>query len=1047
MYKKIDGGLNCYKNEQEIQKFWTEHGIKEKCLNRNKGAKIFSFYEGPPTANGVPHNGHVFTRALKDMFVRFRAMQGYYVPRKGGWDTHGLPVELSVEKSLGISGKAQIEEYGVTKFIEKCKADVWKYVDQWKDFSDKVGYSVDMGDNAYVTYHNDYIESIWWAISEIDKKGWIYKGFKVLPSCPSCGTALSSHEVAQGYKDRKDTTVVAKFKALDFENTYFLAWTTTPWTLPSNIALCVNPNEKYVMILSEGVNYILAEALVPTHFKDKEFEVVKHFVGTDLEYKKYEPLFDFVSEKDKAKGYFVTCDEYVTLTDGTGIVHIAPAYGEDDAKVGRKYDLPLVQMANKYGKFESNCGEWAGKDVFEENENIALALIKDGKIFKTQKHVHSYPHCWRCDSPLMYFARSGWFMKTTEIRDNMVKNNNSVNWLPENVKDGRMGNFLANNIDWCLSRDRYWGTPLPIWTCECGHKHVVGSVAELKKLAGIPENQEVELHKPYVDEITFKCSECGGTMQRVPEVLDCWFDSGSMPFAQYHYPFENKEIFDKAFPADFISEGVDQTRGWFYSLQAISSALFDKSPYRTCIANGMLVDENGKKLSKHLGNYTPPIEMIESLGADPLRWTLYTATQPWNNIICTKDTVKESIKKFFGTLWNTYAFYVMYAEIDKFDPSKFALKDCKLSIMDKWILSELNILVEEVTKLLEEYASTESARIIQDFVDRLSNWYVRCGRKRYWGSDFSEDKKAAYVTLYTVLSTLSKLIAPFTPFIAEEIYQNIERPFFENAKESIHLCDYPLVDRAYIDKTLSNDMNLAYAYTELGRSARNLASIKNRQPLSTLYLTEANNKTNLGVELLNTIKEELNVKNIIQNQNLDEFVNYSLKPQLKTLGPKYGKNINGIREYLANCDVPALLNEIKANGTAAFEVNGEEVKISQEDLLITVNQKEGYISSVDNNLAVVLDTHITKELKEEGIVREFISRVQNLRKSSGLDIVDRIAIEVDGDSELVNIILGYTETILGAVLAVSVKAGNKGSFNETIEFDEKNVSVYITKAN
>ena len=1045
MYKKIDGGLNCYKNEQEILKFWEANNIKEKCLNHNKNGKIFSFYEGPPTANGVPHVGHVFTRALKDMFVRFRSMQGYYVPRKGGWDTHGLPVELSVEKSLGISGKSQIEEYGVEKFIEKCKSSVWKYVDLWKEFSDKVGYSVDMGDDAYVTYHNDYIESIWWALSEIDKKGKIYKGFKVLPSCPRCGAALSSHEVAQGYKDRKDTTVVAKFKSKDFDNTYFLAWTTTPWTLPSNIALCVNPSEKYVMIDCDGTNYILAEALVPVHFKDKEYKVVKEFVGKDLEYKKYEPLFDYVNPKEAEKGYFVTCDDYVTLTDGTGIVHIAPAYGEDDAKVGRKYNLPLIQMANKYGKFESVCGEWAGKDVFDENENIAISLAKAGKVFKTQKHTHSYPHCWRCDSPLMYFARSGWFMKTTDIREDMVKNNQSVNWLPDNVKEGRMGNFLANNIDWCLSRDRYWGTPLPIWTCECGKTKVVGSIAELKQLANIPEDKEIELHKPYVDEITIKCPDCGKDMHRVPEVLDCWFDSGSMPFAQYHYPFENKDKFEKTFPADFISEGVDQTRGWFYSLQAISTALFNKSPYKTCIANGMLVDENGKKLSKHLGNYTPPIEMIEKLGADPVRWTLYTATQPWNNIVCTLDTVKESIKKYFGTLWNTYAFYVMYAEIDKFDPSKYNLKDCKLSSMDKWILSELNILVRDVTSNLEKYASTESSRLIQEFVDRLSNWYVRCCRKRYWGSDFSEDKKSAYVTLFTVLSTLAKLTAPFTPFISEEIYQNIERPFFSNAKESVHLCEYPKCDEKYIDKKLSNDMNLAYAYTELGRSARNLANIKNRQPLSTLYLTEANEKIDLSDELLNTIKEELNVKNIIQNQNLDEFVNYQLKPQLKTLGPKYGKNINNIREYLNNCDVNALLDEIKKNGSASFEVNGEKIDITKDDLLVSVNQKEGYISSVDDNLAVVLDTHITKELKDEGVVREFISRVQTLRKNSGLEIVDRIAIEVFGDKELVDVILNYKETILNSVLALSVKAGNNGSFNDEIELDEGKITAYITK--
>lgn len=1044
MYKKVNT-LNFTEEENEVLKYWRENNVKALCMKHNEGKPRFNFYEGPPTANGVPHSGHVLTRALKDVFTRYKSMKGFFVPRKGGWDTHGLPVELSVEKELGISGKQQIEEYGVEKFIKKCKDNVWKYVDLWKEFSERVGYFVNMEDDFYVTYYNSYIESVWWALSEINKKGLLYKGYKILPSCPHCGTALSSHELAQGYEDRKDTTVVAKFKSVEDPNLYYLAWTTTPWTLPSNIALCVNANEDYVKVKCGNDYYVLALALLKNHFKDGEYEVLETFKGKALEFKHYEPLFNFVGEPEKSKGYYITCDDYVTLTDGTGIVHIAPAFGEDDANVGRNYNLPFIQLVDKYGKFLSACGKYANQDVFEKNEEIAADLAKEGKIFKTQKHVHSYPHCWRCHSPLIYFARSSWFVKTTELRNNMVKNNAKVNWLPETVKNGRMGNFLENNIDWCLSRDRYWGTPLPVWMCDkCGHYHVVGSIEELKKLGNI--KGDIELHKPYVDEITFACPKCDGTMKRELEVIDCWFDSGSMPFAQHHYPFENKELFNSSFPAQFISEGIDQTRGWFYALQAISTALFNKTPYETCIANGMVVDEKGRKLSKSLGNYVPPMEMLGSMGADPVRWTFYTGAQPWNNLILTKDTVSESQKKYFGTLWNTYAFYVLYAEIDKFDPSKYSLSDCKLSVMDKWVLSEFNKLTKLVTEELDKFHVTESSRAMEEFIDKLSNWYVRTGRKRYWGSEFTEDKKAAYVTLYTVLSEFAKLSAPFTPFMSETIYGNIVKPFFKNAPVSVHLCDYPVANNALIDEKLSFDMNLTYAYTELGRSARNLSGIKNRQPLSKLYLTEANNKTTLSDGFVKILKEELNVKEVVQHENLSNFVSYSLKPQLKTLGPKYGKLLNGIREFLQNADANLIVSTVEGGKVFKTEINGEPVEFNKDDLLIAVNQKEGFASSTNDSIAVVLDTHLTKELIEEGVVREFVSKVQNLRKASNFVVTDRINIEVSGEAELEQIVLKYAEQIKGDVLALSVKTGTNGTNSEEFDLNDKKLTTYISKA-
>lgn len=1043
MYNKVDANLNFPNEENDVLKFWRENDIKTQCLTRNKGAKRFNFYEGPPTANGTPHVGHVLTRSLKDVFTRYKSMQGYYVPRKGGWDTHGLPVELSVEKELGISGKKQIEEYGIERFIKRCKENVWKYVDLWKEFSDRVGYFVNMDDDCYVTYYDSYIESEWWALKTMNEKGLLYKGYKILPSCPRCGTALSSHELAQGYEDRKDTTVVAKFKSLDEDNTYFLAWTTTPWTLPSNIALCVNADEDYVKVAAFNENYILAKALLGSHFKDGEYEIVDTFKGKTLEHKKYEPLFDFVDKKVAEKGYYVTCDPYVTLTDGTGIVHIAPAFGEDDSKVGRKYNLPFVQLVDKFGKFTPECGKYAGEDVFSKNDEIVEDLRSVGKVFKSQKHVHSYPHCWRCHSPLIYFARSSWFVKTTELRADMVRNNNSVNWLPDSVKNGRMGKFLENNIDWCLSRDRYWGTPLPVWMCECGHYHVVGSKAELKELCGV--KGDIELHKPYVDELTMTCPKCGKQMHREPEVIDCWFDSGSMPFAQHHYPFENKELFKESFPAQFISEGIDQTRGWFYSLQAISTALFNKSPYETCIANGLVVDEQGRKLSKSLGNYVPPMEMLGTMGADPVRWTFYTGNQPWNNSTLTISTVAESQKKYFGTLWNTYAFYVLYANIDKFDPTKYNLKDCKLSVMDKWILSELNELIGYVCGELDKFHVTESSRAMEDFVDKLSNWYVRLCRKRYWGEDFSEDKKAAYVTLYTVLSTYAKLSAPFTPFMSETIYQNIVRNFDKNAPVSVHLCDYPKVNKEYVNKKLQEQMSLVRVYTELGRSARNLSGIKNRQPLGELYLTDAQNKTNLPADLIQILKDELNVKDVMQHEDLSKFVNYTLKPQLKTIGPKYGKKLNAIREFLSSCNAMEVVKTVESGEVFKTTIDGEEVEFSKDDLLISVSQKEGYASSTDGSVAVILDTHITKELLDEGIYREFVSKVQNLRKASNYVVTDRIYIQINGDKELEDVVMNFSKQIKQDVLALDITKGTNGEFSEEFNINDHKIMVYIKR--
>ena len=1041
MYKKVTE-LNLPKTEQEILDFWRQNDVKGKCLKNNEGAEVFSFYEGPPTANGMPHTGHVLTRSLKDVFNRAKSMQGYYVPRKGGWDTHGLPVEISVEKEIGISGKQEIEKYGIENFVEACKKDVWKYVDLWKEFSERVGYFVNMDDDCYVTYHDDYIESVWWSLKELDKKGLLYRGYKVLPSCPSCGTALSSHEVAQAYKERNDLTAVAKFKATDEDNTYYLAWTTTPWTLPSNIALAVNPKETYVKVAYEGANYIMAEALVGKYFSEN-YEIVQKYVGKELERRKYERLFDFTDDKAKANGYYVTCADYVTLTDGTGIVHIAPAYGAEDSQVGMQYNLPFVQLVGSDGKFKDGCGKYSGRNVFEANEEVAFDLKAAGKIFKLEKHKHEYPHCWRCKSPLIYFARNGWFVRTMAIKDKLIENNKGINWLPETIKNGRMGNWLENVVDWCLSRDRYWGTPLPVWQCSCGHYHVIGSKEELRKLGHL--TADVELHKPYVDEIKIVCDKCGGEMTRVPDVIDCWYDSGSMPFAQFHYPFENKDEFEKRFPADFISEGVDQCRGWFYTQLVLGTALFGKAPFRNCIASGMVVDDNGAKLSKSLGNYRPPLEIINQVGADAVRWSFYSTTQPWNNQPMSVKSAGETIKNFFGTLWNTYAFYVLYADIDNFDPSKYTLEDCKLSVMDRWVLSKYNKLVEYVTQELNAYHCTESSRAIQEFVDELSNWYIRRCRKRYWGGGFTEDKKAAYVTLYTVLDGVNRLCAPFVPFVTEEIYQNITRPFFKDAPISVHLTNYPVAETKLIDEGLISDMELTYKFTELGRSARNLSNIKIRQPLSKLYITDGNGKVNLSNDLLNEIKEELNVKEIVENENLDQFVNYNLKPQLKTLGPKYGKLIGEIREFLQNCDAKEVMGKIKDSGVYTTTIAGTEVEFGAEDILSSVSEKEGFASASENSLAIILDTHISKELLLEGMLREFVSKVQAMRKSTDFAVTDRIVITISGDPELQDIIIANKKSIMQDILTTDIVVGNVDT-DDDFEYNGKVVKIAISKS-
>ncbi len=986
MYQKVETSLNFVEREKEIVAFWKENGIFEKSVEKNEGGKEFSFFDGPPTANGKPHIGHVLTRVMKDIMPRYKTMKGAHVLRKAGWDTHGLPVELEVEKALGMDGKQDIEKYGIEPFIKQCKQSVWKYQSEWEKMSDRVGYWVDM-EHPYVTYHDEYIESVWWAIKEIHKKGLLYKGHKIVPYCPRCGTALSSHEVAQGYKDVKETSAVARFRVKGRENCYILAWTTTPWTLPSNVALCMNPDEDYVEIESDGAHYILAEALAGKFFE--EFTLVERRKGREYEGTEYEPLFSYAVGSFGEKAFYVVCDPYVTLTDGTGVVHIAPAFGEDDYKVGKRYKLPVVQLVNERGRFDARCPELDGMFAKDADKTILQMLKERGLLFRKIPFEHSYPHCWRCDTPLLYYARSSWFVEVTKVKDKLIANNRSVNWIPETIKEGRMGNFLENVIDWGLSRDRYWGTPLPVWVCEdCGEIEVIGSHRELTEKTGAP--LDIELHRPYLDSLTCKCPKCGGKMKRTPEVIDCWFDSGSMPFAQYHYPFENKNLFEETFPADFISEAVDQTRGWFYTLLVISTILFDRAPFKNCIVLGHVNDQNGVKMSKHKGNVVDPWTVLDKQGADAVRWYFYTNSAPWIPSRFGPEAVSETQRKFQGTLWNTYAFFTLYAGIDKYDPSKHDLKRCALSLMDRWALSRLNTLVGEVDRLLSEYNITDSARMIQDFADELSNWYVRRGRDRYWGEEMTADKEAAYTTLYTVLVTLAKLLAPYTPFMAEMIYRNLVPGFYPSAPISVHLCDFPVRDETLIDANLEENMEEVLKIVELGRSARASGGVKNRQPLSEMIIA-SDRAISVGKELEAVILDELNVKSLRYAGSGEKLVRYTLKPQLRTLGPKYGKKLRFISDFLAGCDAGEVVRKIREEGSYTVDPEGEIVLL-EEDLQIFTESAEGYISAADKGVTVALNTAMTEELLLEGAERELVSRIQTMRKEAGFEITDRIEI-------------------------------------------------------
>ncbi|MBQ8908702.1 MAG: isoleucine--tRNA ligase [Clostridia bacterium] len=1041
MYNKVDTKLDFLKNEDKILEFWEKNDIVNKGLKLNEGSdKSYTLYDGPPTANGKPHIGHLLTRVMKDIIPRYKSMKGYYIYRKAGWDTHGLPVEVEIEKKLGLNGKQDIEKYGVDKFIELCRNSVWEYKGMWEKFTKRIGYWVDM-DNPYITYDNNYIESIFWSLKEMDKKGLIYKGHKISPYCPRCGTTLSKMEVENGdnYKILKENSVFVKFKSMEEENTYFIVWTTTPWTLPSNVALCMNPNETYVKLVSNGVNYIMLEKLVPTLFEEGSYTILSRKCGKEYEYHKYQPLFDYAKDEVK-KGYFVVVDDYVTTEDGTGIVHIAPAFGEDDNKVCKKYDIDFVQLVDEAGNM-SDKTDFGGMFVKKADKYVIEKLEREGKMFKVLPFEHSYPHCWRCKSPLLYYAKEAWFIKTTAIKDQMVENNNGVYWCPDHIKAGRMGNFLANNIDWGISRNRYWGTPLPFWTCECGHIHVMGSWDEIEKLTGV---RPKDLHKPHLDPLTFPCPKCGNTMRRTPEVMDCWFDSGAMPFAQYHYPFENKEKFEKSFPADYISEAIDQTRGWFYTLQAVNTALFGKSPYKSCNLLGLVLDRNGLKMSKSLGNGIDPWSVLDKEGADGLRWYFYNNCVAGQGIAFNEDNLVELQRKFMGTLWNVYAFYVLYAEIDKIDPTKYNLKDCKLSFLDRWLLSEYNALVKFVTNCLDKLDMLSASRAMTEFVDKLSNWYVRRSRERFWGSEESDDKIAAYKTLYEVLTSMSRLLAPFLPFISEEIYQNLVRNLDKNAPESVHFASYPEADESMINSALNEGMNEVLEIVNLGRSCRSGSNVKNRQPLSKVMIACAT-QLKLDAELQGLIKDELNVENVEILKDADEYVSYELKPQLKTLGPKYGKQLGAIREYLAKVNPVEAVNKVRKGEKLAFDANGVQVEIGEEDLLIALKNKEGYSSETNGNLTVVLDTTLTEQLLEKGLVNEFVSKVQNLRKDSGLEVVNHIALEIDGDAAAVETLVARQNEFTKTLLADKFGKGSQGEFNTSLTFNGQTVNVYMTK--
>ena len=1020
MYNKVSTNLNFVEREKATEQFWKDEGIFEKSIKMRENAPSYTFYDGPPTANGKPHIGHVLTRVIKDMIPRYKTMKGYMVPRKAGWDTHGLPVELEVEKLLGLDGKEQIEEYGLEPFIAKCKESVWKYKGMWEDFSSTVGFWADM-DNPYVTYSNNFIESEWWALKQIWDKGLLYKGFKIVPYCPRCGTPLSSHEVAQGYKAVKEKSAVVRFKVIG-EDAYFLAWTTTPWTLPSNVALCVNPEETYCKVSAiDGKVYYMAKALLDKVLGalvkeegEKAYEILEEYKGKDLEYKEYEPLFACAgksAQKQNKKAHFVTCDSYVTMEDGTGIVHIAPAFGEDDSRIGRNYDLPFVQFVNGKGEMTEDT-DYAGVFCKKADPMILADLSKEGKLFDAPKFEHDYPFCWRCDSPLIYYARESWFIKMSAVRDNLIKNNNTINWIPDSIGKGRFGSWIANVQDWGLSRNRYWGTPLNIWECECGHKHSIGSIEELKSMSdNCPD--DVELHRPFVDNVTIKCEKCGGQMKRVPEVIDCWFDSGAMPFAQHHYPFENKDLFEKQFPADFISEAVDQTRGWFYSLLAISTLIFDKAPYKNVIVLGHVQDENGQKMSKSKGNAVDPFDALETYGADAIRWYFYTNSAPWLPNRFHGKAVIEGQRKFMGTLWNTYAFYVLYANIDKFDPSKYSLENCKLSVMDKWLLSRMNTMVKDVDNCLDNYKIPEAAKALDSFVDELSNWYVRRGRERYWAQDMTDDKISAYMTLYTALVTVAKASAPMIPFMAEDIYRNLVCNIYKDAPVSVHLCDFPTVDENAIDTELEENMEELLSIVVMGRSARNGSAMKNRQPLSTMYVKA---KKQLPSYCIDIIQDELNIKNVEFVQDMSAFSSYSFKPQLKTVGPKYGKFLGQIRTILTGLDGNKAKSELDTTGFIKFDVDGNEIALAEEDLLIDIQQKEGYFSVSDKYTTVALDTNLTDELIEEGFVNEVISKLQTMRKDSDFNVTDHITVYVSGNEKLEAIIKNNESEISKIVL-------------------------------
>ena len=1049
MYQKVDTNLNFVDREKQVEKFWKENHIFEKSMEDRKDDPTYMFYDGPPTANGKPHIGHVLTRVIKDMIPRYRTMKGYMVPRKAGWDTHGLPVELEVEKKLGLDGKEQIEEYGMEPFIQQCKESVWKYKGMWEDFSSTVGFWADM-ENPYVTYHDDYIESEWWALKEIWNKKLLYKGFKIVPYCPRCGTPLSAQEVSQGYKTVKERSAIVRFKVVG-EDAYFLAWTTTPWTLPSNVALCVNPDETYCKVkAADGYTYYMAEALLDKVLgklgseEIPAYEVLEKYVGKDLEYKEYEPLFACAGEaaaKQKKKAHFVTADNYVTMSDGTGIVHIAPAFGEDDSRIGRNYDLPFVQFVDGKGDMTAET-PYAGIFVKKADPLVLQDLDKEGKLFDAPKFEHDYPHCWRCDTPLIYYARESWFIKMTAVKDDLIRNNNTINWIPESIGKGRFGDWLENVQDWGISRNRYWGTPLNIWQCECGHMHSIGSRQELFEMSGDEKAKTVELHRPYIDEITLKCPECGGTMHRVPEVIDCWFDSGAMPFAQHHYPFENKELFEKQFPADFISEAVDQTRGWFYSLLAESTILFNQAPYKNVIVLGHVQDENGQKMSKSKGNAVDPFDALEKYGADAIRWYFYINSAPWLPNRFHGKAVQEGQRKFMGTLWNTYAFFVLYANIDNFDPTKYTLDYDNLPVMDKWLLSKLNSVVKTVDDCLANYKIPESARALQEFVDEMSNWYVRRSRERFWAKGMEQDKINAYMTLYTALVTISKAAAPMIPFMTEEIYQNLVRSVDKDAIESIHLCDFPKVEEAWINKELEDDMEELLKIVVLGRAARNTANIKNRQPIGTMYIKA---DKEMGQFYTDIIADELNVKEVKFANDVESFISYSFKPQLRTVGPKYGKLLNGIRTALAEINGTEAMNELRSTGLLTLDINGNKVELSEEDLLIETAQTEGYVTEADGDISVVLDTNLTPELIEEGFVREIVSKVQTMRKEAGFEVMDKIHIYAKDNDKILELMKNHKEEIMSEVLAEDMTLGTTDGYVKEWNINKEPVVLGVAK--